>query len=494
MKANRYVFPVIIFLILGVTLGVLLYSRWQVSQTRFFDVDEFTHLHWAANMARGEKPYIDFFTFFTPGFYWFLRPLFVIFGRDPMLFLAARVQAYVVFLGILAVSGWVFSMLRSKVYMLLPVVVLAFLPMPYDKFLEIRPDNLSTVFGFLAMAIQMHVLLGKHSKYMVMASGFFYALSMIVLVKSLPFAAMGFLIALVSGELVYFVAGLAIPSLFLLLWMITLGNFSLVWYSLTKLAFEANSIGRIYPMEPHLFFFPNISFYGGWGITAPLITNHLLWIVGCIVGVWRLFTPFVTAGSDKRKVYAELLMAGVFILSVFGYVQFFPLKHSQYLIPIAIGIAFYAADAILLFIKWLYRFDSIVVLLVLLVFGWQLATQTLLVDSKKLPLSNATQIAETKLLLSAIPPSARILDFEGRMLFWRDGYSICCLPFGAFTQYLSRPPESLSAVLEREKVPYIFQGDSNRLSLVSGSDLEYIRKTYAPVAGWGERFWKRIDL
>ena len=41
-------------ILLWVLLGFLLYWRFQVSTTRFFDVDEFTHMHWAANIVKGE--------------------------------------------------------------------------------------------------------------------------------------------------------------------------------------------------------------------------------------------------------------------------------------------------------------------------------------------------------------------------------------------------------------------------------------------------------
>ncbi|KKW10811.1 MAG: seg [Microgenomates group bacterium GW2011_GWC1_49_7] len=71
----------IIFFFLSALLIFLLVWRWRVSATRFFDVDEFSYLHWTAQVARGELPYVDFFSYFTPGFMWAFTPIFWIYGQ-----------------------------------------------------------------------------------------------------------------------------------------------------------------------------------------------------------------------------------------------------------------------------------------------------------------------------------------------------------------------------------------------------------------------------
>lgn len=452
-------------------LVYLLWWRWQVGITRFFDVDEFTHLHWAANMWRGETPYVDFFTFFTPGFYWFLQPLFWWFSGQS-LFIAARVVAFAIFLGILGVLGYLFGKTRGWKWALLPPIILAFLPMPYDKFLEVRPDNLSTLIGLIGLICQIR---GR-----MFWSGFFYALSLIVLAKMIPFVVVAGFVALLARKSIPFIAGLAVPSSLFFFWLVSLGDFSTVWYSLTTMPLEANMIGKFSIMEPHLFFFPNASFYGGWGITLGLIFNHAIWLIGLGMGVFRLVTPFVTGNGDKKRVLTEILIAGTFLFFVLGYVQFFPLKHSQYLIPIAVFIAYYAADA-------LRRVPGIV-LIVGVYFFIIVSSQ---VHSPKLSLTNAKQLTQVESLRSQIPQGTKVLDLEGRMIFWPDAYTICCLPFGSFTQFLSRKPKELPGVLEAGDVQYIFQGETGRLSLLSSSDLTYINDHYEPVEGWDQALWKR---
>ena len=506
-------------IILGVLLAFLMYWRWKVGLTRFFDVDEFSYLHWTADFARGSRPYTDFFMFFTPGFLWFFAPLVFLFPHGPMIFLAARVVSLGIFAVMLVLLGVLFASIRGRRWALLPVVLLAFLPMPYDKFLETRPDNLATLLAFGGLVFQVSALLGaKKSQALWFWSGMCYMASLVVFVKTLPFVLVGCAIAILDSvwgkgvpfgvwwknllrrkpdpDIRAFFVGLLIPLGVFLVWVSSLGDIGKVWYSLTKLPFEANMIGKLGLMEPHLFFFPNGSFYGGSAtVTNGLILNHTLWFIGIIAGVVRFFTPFIAAAGDRRKALAELLIGGVFVLSVVLYVQFFPLKHSQYLIPIALFIAYYSSDAFVLGLQWINKTMGIIALgLVLIAGAYIIGKTTIEVNQVKLFWSNTVQLQQVALLVDSIPPQAEVLDLEGRMLFWRDPYYICCVPFGSFTRFLSRQPPVLRDVLEMKKVPYIYQGDSNRFSVLSYEDQLYIRKAYVPVTGWGETLWERIGI
>lgn len=454
-------------------LVFLLWWRWQVSQTRFFDVDEFSYLHWAAELVKGQRPYVDFFMFFTPGFLWLFAPLVKLFWMSADVFLAARIVSFVIFLSIVSSLRYLWGITRGWKHALLPAIILAFLPMPYDKFLEVRPDNLATLLAMIGVIGEIRAIRGGKKLWWFVA-GVFYSLSLLVFVKTLPFAVVGAIVAIIARRSRVFLAGLAVPTALFFLWAATLGDFGLVWYSLTKLPFEANMIGKLAIMEPHLFFFPNPAFYGAWGMTLPLIANHAIWILGIVMGVYRFFTPFGLA---------EWLTSGTFLLLVFGYVQFFPLKHSQYLIPIAVFIAYYAADAL----------KKIGKIWVMGVIGGLLILATIQTNQPKLAWTNTMQIAQMRTLTKTIDPDAEVLDLEGRMLYWKDAYVICCVPFGQFEGFLSRRPEVLRAVLEKKRSPYIWQGDTGRLTTVSWEDQQYVRQRYVPVDGWGEKLWKRKE-
>lgn len=475
------------FILFGLLL-FLLYWRFRVGMTRFFDVDEFTYLHWVAAMGRGSKPYIDYFSFITPGFNWFLMPLYWAFGGSTFFFIAARGVAFFIFLGILGCLGYLFGIMRGWRWAMLPMILLAFLPMPYDKFLEVRPDNLATLLAIIGVIGEIGGIRGGKKNWWFL-SGVFYSLSLIVLVKLLPFAVVGIAVALIyryttRQAILPFFAGFLLPLIIVGFWVLSLGNLPLVLYSLGPMSLETNTLGKALIMEPHLFFFPNAAFYGGWGVTAALVTNHAIWILGILVGVVRLFTPFLTAKGDKRKVLTEQLLSWIFLISVAGYILFFPLKHSQYLIPIAVFIAFYAADGLQIIL------DKVPFLLIFSFLLWQ---QTIAVNQPKLALSNTQQLRDIVKLKSIIPASDEVFDLDGRMIYWKDPYYICCLPMGRFIPFMSRPPAKLAAVLEARQVPYIYQGESGRLWELT-DDLPYIQSHYEKVPGWGDALWKRKNL
>ena len=93
-----------------------------------------------------------------------------------------------------------------------------------------------------------------------------------------------------------------------------------------------------------------------------------------------------------------------------------------------------------------------------------------------------------------MPISARVVDLEGKMMFWQDGYPICCMPFDSFLPYVTETakPAPLMVYDQIHPVDYIYDGDSGRLNGLSAANLAYIKTHFAPVAGWGGRLWKRL--
>ncbi len=475
-------------------LFFLLYWRLQVSQTRFFDVDEFSYMHWTAQIARGERMYTGFFSYFTPGFMWAFAPIFWIIGRSAAVFAAGRTVSFVIFLSILSALSYVWGITRGWKWALLPAVILAFLPMPYDKFLEIRPDNLATLLAILGVIGEIRAIQTQKKNWW-LVSGLAYSASLFVLAKTLPIVAVGAGVALFFlPRSIMFFGGLVGPWALFFLGAAIQGNLKEVWYSLTRLPFEVYKSAANFPMEANLFFHPNASFYGGNGhtVTSGLIVNHALWVFAIIVGSYRLLLPFLT-GEGKRRAAVELLIAGIFFVSIFGYVKFFPLKHSQYLIPIAVFVAYYAADGLAAFFDWLRRAGGNVSLVIILVgFCYLFIAVTKEVNAPKLLFTNTVEMRELTSLIDAVPPTARVVDLEGRMVFWDDGYPISSIPFDTFLSFVTRPPPPLAQYLAAHPADYIYDGDSNRMATLTAENLNFIRAHFAPVPGFGQRLWKRL--
>jgi hypothetical protein len=503
----RILLPVAILMALLVYLMVW---RVRVGMTRYFDVDEFSYLHWTANIVKGLTPYKDYFLVVTPGFLWVLAPFVWFASVSTKIFLIGRVIALVIFAGILAQLGVLFGMTRSRKWAVLPMVILAFLPMPYDKFLEIRPDNLSTLLALTGLVLEVFLLThhGKRERLLWFLCGVFYSVSLLVLAKAIPFVIIGFAVPVLpvigkfmrsakmfrwqdAGNFITLLAGFVLPLAGFFFWTIANGSLPAAWYLLTRAPIEIYYHLQYY-MGADLFFYPNASFYGGVGntITPGFIVNHTMWIVALVAGAYRLVTP-IRAGK-KNETLAELLVAGIFFVSAAAFIKFFPLKHSQYLIPIAVFVAYYAADGLSVFFDWLERVGGYISLgIVLLGFAYLLIVVNKNVNAPKLLDTNRTQLTEFTTLLTTIPLSARVVDLDGRMLFWRDAYPICCLPFDEYVPLLSHPPQSLYLYLSSHPADYIYDGDSSRLAELSPENLAYIRAHFTPVAGFGERLWKK---
>jgi hypothetical protein len=493
----RYIPILLSFLII-----FLLVWRWQVSVTRFFDPDEYSYMHWAAQVARGEHMYTDFYSYFTPGFMWVFAPIFWIYGASIQVFMAGRVVSYMIFLGILGSLGYLYGITRGWKWALLPIVILTFLPMPYDKFLEIRPDNLAMLLAILGLICEISGIRGQSGKngrreIWWLVSGLLYSASLFVLAKTLPIVAVGGGIAVISSwrdwkKILFFFLGLLAPWIVFFLSAAVFGNFSVVWYSLTKLPFEAYKFSLNYYMGANLFFYPNALFYGGNGytITSGLIVNHAIWILGLCVGAYRLVTP---ARGKKNELFVELLVSGVFFVSVAAYVKYFPMKHTQYLIPIAVFVAYYAADGLSGLFYWIERLGGRASFgIVLLGFSYLVIVITKDINAPKLLNANTVQITELSTLIHTIPLSTHVVDLEGRMVFWPDGYPVSSLPFDEFLSYVSRRPLPLAQYLDKYPADYIYDGDSNRFITFTAENLVYIHSHFAPVAGFSNRLWKKL--
>ncbi len=463
MRLHHWI-PVILSLLTSLLLLVFLWWRYKLGMSRYFDVDEFAHLSWSYQMVSGRRPYVDFLFFFPPGFHVFLMPLFGL-GGGVAPILAGRLVQFGTFVALVGITMLLFWMMRRSWVAMLAGVFLAFLPMPFDKFIEIRPDTLATLLAMGGMIFQIQKRYG--------ISGLLYGLSLLVLPKTTPQVALAAGVVVAMGMTKPFFLGLAAPLVLFGLWALTLGDVGQVFYSLTKLPVEANKISETFIMMPDLFFYPNATFYGVGGWSIGLLVNHAIWITAIFVAAYRLVAP---------RGWSEFLISATFFTHVFFYVQVVPLKHTQYLIPIAVFVAWYAADA--LYMLWeAVRKKTITVILfiiVITIIEISLYRVFLLVNTPKLAWTNADTIQQSEAIYQAIPREAYVLDLTGQTLYYRHPYPACCTPFGQSAPYLTRPLPALSDALEKTKTPYIFEGGVKRTTTLLPEDQAYIRDNYLP--------------
>ncbi len=506
----KHIVPGVLAIVSLVLLILFLSWHYRIGMVRYFDADEYAHMHWAAKILEGKRPYIDFLTFFTPVFHWILSPAFASGWGTTEPFISARLIMFLIFVGSAMMTGVLVWQIRKSLWQaVLAGAILAFLPLPFDKLLEIRPDTPATLLMLLAVSFQIiWMKTGKRS--LCFISGIFWSLSVLMLTKMLPNMAVGALVGLlyiigrekgeeyrkkqVFQEILAYIGGMAIPVLLFGLWTLTLGNLPLVWYSLTLLPVEANKISRYFIMMPDLFFYPNDIYYGtsGWG--REILVNHTLWVIGLLVGLIRLVAPLQNPLGRKNWL-AELLVASQCFVQVLFYTKIVPLKHAQYLIPIAPFIAIYTADAL----GMVYRTAAKKTILqgmfigVFLIGAYFLVQVFSAAHSRKLEWTNTADLSAVEKLYRTIPMSEPVLDLDGRMLYNPDGYYACCIPFGQFAHFLSRPLPSLPQALEDGHVKYINQGGLKRVSTLPIPDQQYIYGAYRSLHG-DDTFLVRNDI
>ncbi|OGG04326.1 hypothetical protein A2Z33_04225 [Candidatus Gottesmanbacteria bacterium RBG_16_52_11] len=494
-----------ILIITAASLLVIFLSwHWKLGIIRYFDVDEYAHLHWASAILQGRHPYTDFQSFFPPLFHFMLAPVVAAGWGTTDPFIYARIFMFVLFtLTCASVGLLLWEMRRILWSAVLAGAILAFLPLPFDKYLEIRPDLPATLFMVLAVLFQVRWF-GKGRAADAAVSGLLYSISVLTLPKMLPNLGVGIIAAAIyvlreAGGIrgikrkigisklwkkAYgFVLGMAVPVLLFGLYLLTLGDPGLVWYSLVRLPVEANRISRYFIMMPDLFFYPNSIFYGLDGWNRGLLTNHALWIFAAFFGIWRLLLPLL--GERKRPPLVEVLVAGQFLIQLTFYVEIVPLKHAQYLIPVGIFVAFYAADGIAALSSLFNRHDLLrMAFTVLAVAGaWYMVQVFSEVQQPKVSWNNAQSLGKIAQLNSIIPRSEPILDLDGRMLYNPDPYYACCIPFGQSAEFLSRPLPSLPQALVSSNTKFINQGELNRVNTLPWSDQQYIYSNYRSLNG-----------
>ncbi len=503
MLINRILSHVrLVHVLVGIAIVLTLFWRFDLSLHRYIDADEYAYFSWGRMLSVGKLPYVDFFFFVPPGFLVFIAPMFWFFGGVDVVY-ALRVLMFVVFVSISLGVGYLFYLVRRSYAGLVATLILIVLPMPFDKFIEVRPDSLAMLLLMIGLIFQILFMRSHKFRF-----GFFcggaYALSMLVLPKGIGQVVLGALIYLFQPQVVGLVKrknmrgflthvrplliGFGVPILLFGGWALLSGKLGYIFYSLVVMPKEIMNLGKLFYMGPALFFYPNTIFYGADGYGVGLLSTYVLWGVGLLWGMYRLLVP--TAIGKTSRASEEILIAGSLFIHTFFYVQVFSLRHTQYLIPQAIFISFYVADFLYAGYSRLHAQG----LMPLKIFGVAVVSMLAVwlyqdVQGPKAMNTNQAALAEMKTLWGIIPAGTEVLDLDGRLIYNPHAHPVCCMPFGQFAPFLSQRPASIAQTLEARKTPYVYQGDLERIGTLEWADQDYIYNHYTLV--YGKTLWKR---
>lgn len=394
---------------------------------------------------------------------------------------------------VLPILYLLFRKIRGVSVSLTALAIFLFLPLPQDKLLEIRPDLLATVLSLIGLYLFI-LFKNRENKSLLFASGLFFSLSLSFVPKTIFFllpvlavAAFDFYRALIKNNLkiyfksyLFFILGFSVNILFVLFLIFTWGKTGLSLYSMTIMAGNVTkTLGAKFYMRPDIFFYPNDAYYAVSGFSQPLVINLIIYIAAAVFGIYRFVSSW--AHSDNRKSLAEFLISVSFLINLIAFVKIYPLKHLQYLIPVAPFIAFYFADLLWTVLAKItarkqmaenYVYISVIVILIYFgLTGYEMY-------KIKRNWQNRETLNNIKRILQDIPASEPIFDLTGETIFYPNGYYFCCLPYGQYQEAISFNLPNIEKDFESKKTRYIHTGSPDRLGVIPNLQAKFIKDNF----------------
>lgn len=166
MRRQALVVPAIalLSLILGFSLRI------RLLRIRFFDPDEFEHLHGAFSVFHGLLPYRDYFEHHTPWLPFLLQWIFPLWGESLATLFVGRAAMAVCVLGVLGMTFWLAVLVGGVEAGAVATVLLSFTNAFVITAIQIRPDSAATalwlgslccyIIGFRTGRLRWHLASG----------------------------------------------------------------------------------------------------------------------------------------------------------------------------------------------------------------------------------------------------------------------------------------------------------------------------------------------
>lgn len=479
MKITRSSIPPIILLL---TIASTALMRFHLSLFRYFDPDEFAHLHWAYQIMIGYIPYKDFFIYHIPFYQWFLLPIFLL-PQSPEAIIFSRVIMSTMFL-ICAVIIFhlTYKLTKQWIPASLSVLCIIISPIMIDKGIEVRPDILM-IFFFL---ITIWLLFTKpHSPRFLSLAGLSLGLSMLTFQKMIfALPALGILLlfqpltnAIKSRTLStlpwknwgFFLAGGSITILVFLLYLLVHDALGSGLDAIIRTTKDIYAL-QIIKFSPFLALTPWQFVYVAYeGPSLPWAVNTFL--LFAMSGGTLLFA------IDKQwKAFFFFLL---FLSGAVMYLILFPTPFVQYFVPIMMIGSIPAALFVGSFINLLPTpYGKIIGILVVCCFSFFSFYEQY--QSRVLPEnSNAEQMQVIRDVVTHIKPDETVYDMTGSYVYRPPGYVLCCHRYANFIQTIQPTPPPLTDSLLQNKTKFIvLDRGGYAFWLVPEPHLSFIKSNY----------------
>lgn len=191
---TKYIF----WITIGLAFCAVLFTALQSGYFYQIDNDELYHSQLAYLIDHGYTIYSNFYTTYTPVFYWLLQPVFRFVGYDVQALSAGRIVMMGLFLLRLGVVFLIIRSLFSWKASLLSVFLFIMDPFAVMTVMQIRPDNL--MLFLFSCGLYSYILARKSQKKLYFfIAGACISLSLISLMKIIPSVGMFLMIAVLSA-------------------------------------------------------------------------------------------------------------------------------------------------------------------------------------------------------------------------------------------------------------------------------------------------------
>ena len=334
-----------IFLIAGSILFLILIYSVVLSGYHYqLDNDEVFHVNVLYQIAHGARPYTSFFTIYTPIFHWLLLPVFSLFGPTFTTFHVLRALMIVLFFTRVILTAVLVRHIFGPLTAYIALVLMLLDPFTVFSAMQIRPDNVMLLMVVAGFFLLEYALRSKHRKYY-FASGVFFGMAVITIIKSVP------LVAVTSAIFgIWQVAKKQKTQLMIFLWGILLpvAAFLLIYAALGELSAMIRAVlfdplilfqSLLYKTSFRFFYQPdNILIFGAPGKTlswyyAISLPYMALFGVGCCL--WDMWK------KKRIQILPVILAAGLLAGGIILYKS--PVVFIQYFLSINWIMAIFSA-------------------------------------------------------------------------------------------------------------------------------------------------------
>lgn len=474
-RLNRDQISLVLVFLYVVGLVVLVWSV-VLSGYRFqFNADEVFNANTIYLMTKGFKPYVDFYTVYSPLFHWFLSPVFWLYGFNFEAISVARiVMIFLFFIRLILMFLLVAKVFGRRVgYLFVPLYLMS----PFVAFseMQIRPDN------FMMLFYTLFLLLFSYKLFFL--SGIFFAVTLLVNIKILPSLAAFSLVFLFYvlqkkqlAKLAIFLNGFCLTFLVFFAYFFLKGYagqmFLHVFLDPVRLN---NSIP--YPTWLGYFYFTNPTIYG-------LDGKPMNWIYS-----WSLPVLAFAGAYHAVRVKGDLLKIILFVSLVFQWVSmlFINSVFIQYYIPLN---WLYAVFAAYLINDLLTKINGLVLLQKILTISFMILFILLYKSSIESNLARAKITSDP--IIKEVKESWKMIPEDSpafpNVIFRRPIYQV--LWGSTFAPYMrERYPPAYEAI-EKYKIPTLVGLNDEYFSYLDVESQRYIQTHYQRDV-LDKRIWRR---